>query len=172
MKKLGKQALATPIYLSVAWTLMASYQVFTQKAVTTVVTQINSLAPSIGLWLFSRIDVVIFVYAFAWIFLLSSAIPSVILGKERSLLVQFFVCLALTIGAFASLDILKIYAGGSPDQLLNISFLFNNPVLAVFYLSLPYVTMLSLDLRSRKKKDKTSLEAIGFEVAEAKLQSN
>jgi hypothetical protein len=35
---LVKAALVTPVYLSVAWVLMVSYQIFTQTAVETVVT--------------------------------------------------------------------------------------------------------------------------------------
>jgi hypothetical protein len=62
---LGKAAFAAPIYISVAWTLMISYQLFTQTAVTTLVTQINTFIPSIGFWLSSRIDMVVFIYAFA-----------------------------------------------------------------------------------------------------------
>jgi hypothetical protein len=170
VNKLGKEALATPIYLPIAWTLMISYQLFTQTAVTTVVTQIKTLTPTIGSWLFSQLDVVIFVYAFAWVFLLSSALPSVILGRERSILIQFLVCLALTLGAFASLNALEILTGVSPDRLLNLSFLFNNPVLAAVYLSLPYVIMLMLDLRSRKKKKrKVSLAVADFETAKIEL---
>jgi hypothetical protein len=146
---LGKAAFAAPIYISVSWTLMISYQLFTQTAVTT---KINTLIPSIGFWLSSRIDMVVFIYAFAWVFLLSSAIPSLILGKERGVLAQFFMCLTLTFLAFALLDVLQNYAGASLDQLLSFAFVFNNPVLAALYLSLPYVIMIALDLRTRKRR--------------------
>jgi len=150
--RLGKAAFATPLYLSVAWTLMISYQLFTETAVTTLVTQINTLLPSVGFWLASRVEMVVFIYAFAWIFLLSSVIPSILLGKGTSVLVQFFVCLTLTFLSFALLDVMEIYAGVSLAQLLSFAFVFSNPVLAAFYLSLPYVIMIGLDVRARRQR--------------------
>ena len=148
---LVKAAFITPLYLSVAWTLMISYQLFTETAVTTLVTQINTVIPSIGFWLSSRVEMVVFVYAFAWVFVLSSVIPSLLLGKSRSVLVQFFVCLTLTFLTFALLDVMEIYAGASLAQLLSFAFVFSNPILATLYLALPYVVMIGLDVRSRRK---------------------
>jgi hypothetical protein len=158
VNRLGNGAIATPAYLAVAWTLMISYQIFTETAVTSVVAQINALMPAIGSWLSSRIDIVVFVYAFAWVFVLSSALPSAILGKERSVIVQFFVCLSLTLFAFVFMDLLTTYGGTSLEQILNLSILFNNPFLAAIYLSIPYITMLALDLRARKKNKEKSRE--------------
>ena len=151
MATLGKAVYITPLYLSVAWTLMISYQLFTETAVTTVVTQLNTVVPTVGFWLAARVDMVVFVYAFAWTFVLSSVIPSLLLGKERGVLVQFFVCLTLTFLAFALLDVLQNYAGTSLAQLLSFSFLFSNPILAGLYLALPYIVMIGLDVRSRRK---------------------
>jgi len=148
---LGKAVFITPLYLSVAWTLMISYQLFTETAVTTLVTQIDTFLPSIGIWLASRVDMVVFVYAFAWTFVLSSVIPSLLLGKERGVLVQFFVCLILTFLTFALLDVLQNYAGTSLAQLLSFAFVFSNPLLAGLYLSLPYVVMIGLDVRLRRR---------------------
>lgn len=151
---MGKAALATPLYLSFAWILMVSYQLFTQMAVTTVIMHIETFWPSVGAWLASRIDMMVFIYAFAWVFLLSSAIPSVILGKERGVLAQFFVCLIITFAAFVVQDILTTYRGGPIDQLFSVAVLFRNPFLAVGYLLIPYILMLILDIRSRKKRKK------------------
>ena len=151
MAKLGKAVFITPLYLSVAWTLMISYQLFTETAVTTLVTQIDTFLPSIGFWLASRVDMVVFIYAFAWTFVLSSVIPALLLGKERGVLVQFFVCLTLTFFAFILLDLMEIYAGTSLAQLLSFAFVFSNPILATLYLALPYVVMIGLDVRSRRK---------------------
>lgn len=151
MATLGKAVYITPLYLSVAWTLMISYQLFTETAVTTIVTQLNTVVPTIGFWLAARVDMVVFVYAFAWTFVLSSVIPSLLLGKERGVLVQFFVCLTLTFLAFALLDVLQNYAGTSLAQLLSFSFLFSNPLIAGFYLALPYIVMIGLDVHSRRK---------------------
>lgn len=154
MTTLGKAAWATPMYISVAWTLMISYQLFTQTAVTTIVTSVNTLLPSVGFWLSSRIDIVIFVYSFAWVFVLSSAIPGIILGKERGVLVQFFVCLTLTFLALITVDILESYGAASLNQLLGLSFIFNNLVIAALYLALPYILMTALDIRSRNRNKK------------------
>ena len=159
MTTLGKATFITPLYLSVAWTLMISYQLFTETAVTTLVNQINAFIPTIGFWLSSRVEMVVFVYAFAWVFVLSSVIPSLLLGKERGVLAQFVVCLTLTFLAFALLDVLQNYAGTSLAQLLSFSFLFMNPVLAGFYLALPYIVMIGLDVHSRRKKAKKASEA-------------
>jgi hypothetical protein len=164
---LGKAAWATPMYISVAWTLMISYQLFTQTAVTTIVTVVNTLLPSVGFWLSSRIDIVIFVYSFAWVFVLSSAIPGVILGKERGVLVQFFVCLTLTFLALITVDVLESYGTASLNQLLGLSFMFNNLVIATLYLALPYILMIALDIRSRNRnKKKEDLEMLTETYAE------
>lgn len=162
---LGKAAWAAPMYISVAWTLMISYQLFTQTAVTTVVTALDTVMPSIGVWLSSRIDIVIFVYSFAWVFVLSSVIPSVILGKERSVLIQFFVCLVLTFLALIAVDLLETFAQASLNQLLGLSFIFNNLVSAAVYLSLPYIFMLALDIKARRKKQNNEeLESLVMET--------
>jgi len=130
---------------------MISYQLFTETAVTTLVTQMDTFLPSIGIWLASRVDMVVFVYAFAWTFVLSSVIPALILGKERGVLVQFFVCLTLTFLTFVLLDVLQNYAGTSLAQLLSFAFVFSNPIIAGLYLAMPYIVMIGLDVRARRK---------------------
>jgi len=155
---LGKAVLATPVYVSVAWILMVSYQLFTQIAVATVVTYIDLLWPSIGSWLISRVDMLIFIYAFSWAFVLSSVIPSVILGKERSVLIQYSVILALTFIAFVIRDALMIICEcNTIDQIFSVAAIFHDPLLAAGYLSVPYILMLAIDVYSRqKRKMKTS----------------
>jgi len=108
--------------------------------------------PSVGLWLTSRIDLVVFVYGFAWVFLLSSAIPAVILGKERGVLTQFFLCLTLTSLAIVMIDVLETYAQVSMSQLLGFSYFFNNLVVASLYLVIPYVLMIDDCIRYLLKK--------------------
>ncbi|MBX5327861.1 MAG: hypothetical protein QHH18_02120 [Candidatus Bathyarchaeota archaeon] len=152
---MGRAALTTPLYISVAWTLMISYQIFTQTAVTTLISYVNLLWPSVGSWLSSRMDMLTFIYAFAWVFVLSSVIPSVILGKERSVLVQFLVCLTLALVALIIQDVITTYASGLNDHLFSLSSLFYNPFLAVGYLIAPFIVMLAIDIRSRRKRKKT-----------------
>ena len=154
---MGKSALVTPLYISVAWTLMVSYQLFTQEAVKTVLIYVDMFWPSAGAWLASRIDMIVFIYAFAWVFLLSSVIPSIILGKERSVLIQFFVCLTLTFVAFLVQDALVSYAGGPLDQIFSLVELFRNPFIAVAYLMVPYILMLMFDIRAKRRQKKIEL---------------
>jgi len=42
---MGKSALVTPLYISVAWILLITYQLFTQTAVSTVVSYIKVFWP-------------------------------------------------------------------------------------------------------------------------------
>jgi len=59
----------------------------------------------------AHMDVLVFMHAFAWVFVLSSLIPSVILGKERSTLIQFLVCLMLAFVAVSFTDIFSLSWG-------------------------------------------------------------
>jgi hypothetical protein len=152
---LGKAAVAAPLYISVAWTLMVSYQLFTQIAVSTVIAHLEMFWPALGVWLLSRMDMLIFIYAFAWVFLLSSVIPSIILGKERSVLVQFFVCLTLTFLAFIVQDTFTAYGGKPFEQFFSLgTLLLCNPFLAGIYLFMPYALMLVIDIRARRRNKK------------------
>ena len=150
---MGKAAFTAPLYVSVAWTLIISYQLFTQTAVTSITNILNQFLPSIGSWLILKTDIVVFIHAFAWIFVLSSVIPSIILGKGRSILIQFWLCLTLVLVALLFEDILTIIIGGQPITKFQALLLWlQNPVLAGLYLSIPYLFMFYLDLRQRKKK--------------------
>jgi len=135
---------------------MVSYQIFTQTAVKTVVDLVNVYWPLFGGWLTLRIDMIVFVYAFAWVFVLSSIIPTLILGKERSVLVQFIVCLTLTLLGLILVDVLKGYGFdlSNPTMLLANPYtqIFNSLFFAAFYLALPYVFMIGIDIRSKKKR--------------------
>lgn len=151
---MGKATLLTPLYVSIAWTLMTSYQLFTQTTVESVTRYINIFLPSIGTWMALRIDIIVFVHSFAWIFLLSSAIPSLILGKGRGVLVQFGVCLSLAFLAFIVQDILINNNSGAFNQIMGIAQVFQNPLLATAYLSVPYLLMLGFDIMGKQKNQK------------------
>jgi hypothetical protein len=132
---------------------MVSYQIFTKTAVETVLGSLTTYVPFVGLWLASHIDMVIFVYSFAWVFVLSSIIPSLILGKERSVFVQFIVCLTLALLGFILVDFFNFDLANSAVLLTNPYMqLFTNIVFATFYLALPYIVMLAIDYRARKKR--------------------
>jgi len=151
---MSKATLMTPLYVSVAWTVMVTYQIFTQTAVSTVLNFFNALWPAVGEWLLLRMDMIIFVHAFAWVFVLASVIPSLLLGKKRSVLVQFFVCLTLALVAFVVQDYVSVYLSGQSQVLLSVAFLRGNPLLAVVYLSVPYLFMVTIDVRARRKAKK------------------
>jgi hypothetical protein len=152
---MGKATILTPLYISIAWTLMTSYQLFTETTVTTVTTYLNMYLPTIGAWLISKLDMIVFIHSFAWIFLLSSFIPSLLLGKERGVLIQFGVCLTLAFFAFVIQDAVTTGLGnGALDQILGLAPLFQNPVLATTYLLLPYLLMMGFDIRGKQKKEK------------------
>jgi hypothetical protein len=148
---LGKATILTPLYISVAWVFITTYQLFTQTTVTTVTAQIQTYLPTIGTYLATKLDVITFIHSFAWIFLLSSVIPSVLLGKERGVLAQFGVCLALSFLAFAIQDVLTGF-NGTLDQILGLAPLFQNPALAAAYLSVPYLLMVGFDIQSKRKR--------------------
>ena len=155
---MGKSALAAPVYVSVAWTLVISYRLFTEAAVRSVITSLNAFWPSISRLLIVRMDAVVLVNAFAWIFFLSSIMPSVILGRGRSTLIQFLVCLSLTLVALWIEDQLTLVVGGQlVNHIKGLSIWLQNPVLAALYLSAPYLFMIFLDILSRRK-DRTQKE--------------
>lgn len=151
---MGKATLLTPLYISVAWTLMTSYQLFTETTVKSITMYINMYLPSIGVWLASRLDMIVFIHSFAWIFLLSSFIPALLLGKERGVLVQFGVCLTLAFLANVVQYAVTDIGNGALEQILGLASLFQNPALAAAYLSLPYLLMLGFDIRGKRKKEK------------------
>lgn len=147
--------MTAPLYLSVAWSLIISYQLFTQTAVYSFTSFLGIFWPLAADALVARMDMIVFIHAFAWIFLLSSILPSIILGKGRSVLLQFFLCLTLTFVAVSVEDILTFMIGADPtSQIQGLSVFFQYAPVAGLYLSVPYLFMLYLDIRSRKKSKK------------------
>lgn len=142
-------------YLFLAWILMVSYQIFTQTALTTVAFSLNGSVPLLASWINSNANVPIFVCSFAWMFVLSSLISIVMFGKERRLTIQFIVSLALTLtgsallGLFhlAGLDLSNPSFFSKPSNLL-----FGNVFFAFFYLALPFIFMVAVDLGLMKIK--------------------
>jgi len=148
---LGKATLLTPVYMSVAWTLMTTYQLFTEITVNTITESIQSVVPVVGEWMLTRIDLIVFIHSFTWIFLLSSFIPGVLLGKKRGVLLQFSVCLTLAVLANVVQGAVADASGGTLDQILGLVPLFGNPILATVYMSLPYAMMAWFDIRGKRK---------------------
>jgi hypothetical protein len=156
---LGKAVFTAPVYISIAWSLIITYQVFTLTAVHSLIGFLASLCPSLAAFMTPRISMVTFIHAFAWVFVLSSVIPVIILGKSRSVLLQFFLCLTVTLVAVSIEDILIHMMGTAPTAQMQVfSVWFQNPLIAGLYLSVPYVLMLYLDIHARKKGGQGELE--------------
>lgn len=155
-----KAGLAAPLYLSVSWVLTVSYQLLTNTAVESVGAQIGLVWPSAALWIYSNLETITFIYAFTWIFVLSSVIPSMIVGKERGVIAQYIVVLALSLLAFFMPDILFASFGIQVEDLVSSAAILQNIFVAILYLSAPYLFMLGLDLHGRttsKRKEQTDL---------------
>jgi len=75
----------------------------------------------------------------------------VLFGKERGVLAQFGVCLALSFLAFTIQDALTEF-NGTLDQILGFAPLFQNPALATAYLSVPYLLMIGFDIQIKRKR--------------------
>lgn len=146
-----KAGLAAPLYLSVSWVLTVSYQLLTDTAVKTVATQIGLVWPSAAIWINSNMQTITFIYAFTWIFVLTSVIPSALLGKERGVLIQYFVVLFLSLLALFIPDILFATFGIQLNEIIASSTITQNIVIALLYLSVLYFFMIGLDLRGRKR---------------------
>jgi hypothetical protein len=137
------------IYLVSAWILMVSYQIFTQTALTTVTFSLGGSIPALASLINSKADLTIFICSFAWMFVLSSLISTLMFGKERRLTVQFSVSLALTIAGSALLGFLHLVGLdlSNPSILSQPSTLFfSNVFFAFFYLALPFIFMVAVDL--------------------------
>jgi hypothetical protein len=148
----------TAALLAVAWVLMVSYQVFAKNALNAVTGALSMISPVLVSVLVSGSVVVVFVCSFAWMFVLSAVISSLMFGRERRLSVQFLVSLALTFTGTGLLYLLTNVVGVNPadPSVLTNPFLpvFNNVVFSFFYLTLPFIFMVALDLRAATKRSR------------------
>jgi hypothetical protein len=144
-----KAGLMAPMYLSISWVLTVSYQLLTDTAVRAISSNIAFLWPGASGWLNSNIETIVFVYAFTWIFVLSSVIPSAIVGNKRGFLSQYLVVLSLSLLAFFMPDILLNTTGIQISQIISGAVILQNPVVAIIYLSIPYLFMIGIDWRSK-----------------------
>ena len=133
---------------------MTSYQLFTKITVDSITIFIGNYLPTIGAWMASRLDLIVFIHSFAWIFLLSSFIPSVLLGKQRGVLVQFTLCLTLALLANIIQGAVTDASNGPLDQIFGLGTLLRNPLLAASYMSLPYLLMAWFDIHGKRQKER------------------
>ena len=146
------------ILLTVAWLLMLSYQIFTQTALTTVAASLHQTSAFLATTLTANINLAIFICSFAWMFVLSTTISNLIFGKQKRLSIQFLISLVLTLTATGIFAILKT-AGvdlSNPNTLLHnpLAKIFSNSLFALFYLSLPFIFMVALDLHAVTRQRK------------------
>ena len=144
-----RSSLLAPLYVSSSWILIITHQAFTKTAITTVIEkfQIPLSASAASPWL--SIDIFVFIYSFAWIFVLSSVIPSIILGKQRGVLMQFLVVLAITFVSSYIPTIIGRINIIQMNELFELSKVFQDYVFATIYLLLPFIFMLIIDLHGR-----------------------
>lgn len=147
-----KTAILAPVYLSMSWVLTISYQLFTDTAVKTISQNVSSFMPAVSIWLINNLTTVSFVYAFSWIFILSSVLPSLILGKERSVIVQYLMSMVLTVLALSTANLLPKYGGIQVAPIFNLAVFLHNEYLAIVYLVIPYAVMIVLDVRLSRVK--------------------
>ena len=131
---------------------MISYQFFTETAVNTILREIVLYWPLIGRWLNNRADILVFIYGFSWVFVLSSVIPSLILGKERGMFAQFVVVLAVTLSALFMQGILVQYTELGMERIFGLARFLENPLDAVSFLFFPYIMIILIDVFGRMKK--------------------
>jgi hypothetical protein len=149
MDSLARSITVKAVYLILAWVLMVSYQIFTQTALTTVTFSLGGSIPALASLINSKADLTIFICSFAWMFVLSSLIAILMFGKEKKLTIQFIVSLALTLTGSALLGLLHITGLdlSNPNVLSQpFTLLFSNVFFAFFYLALPFIFMVAVDL--------------------------
>ena len=147
---MGKAVAVTPLYFSFAWVLLLSYQVFTETAVNTLLNELHSIWPEAGLFLSTKTELIVLVIAYSWIFLLSSVIPSAILGKRSGTVVQFFVVLVLTSSTLIIKDLVSLYTGLDVSMIFSLTKYLLNPLDAFTYLVFPYLIMSLVDIMNKR----------------------
>ncbi|UCG44661.1 MAG: hypothetical protein JSV58_04435 [Candidatus Bathyarchaeota archaeon] len=147
-----RAALTTPLYVSSIWVLLITYQMFTHVAVISVVQSLSQFLPSAQELLIPRIDRIEFVYSFAWIWVMTSLIPSLIL-RRKSALLQFVIVLILTFLALEFESILSLTIGREVvRQIFAATFLLMNPILAALYLLSPFLIILIVDFYDKRRR--------------------
>ena len=135
---------------------MLTYQIFTRTALTAVASSLTHPTPTLATWLSSNIALAVFICSFAWMFVLSSVIANLIFGQQKRIFIQFLIGLALTITASGIFDGLKAIGVdlSNPKTLLSNSYakVFNNAAFSFFFLSLPFLFMIAVDLRTMIKQ--------------------
>jgi hypothetical protein len=147
-----KRTLVGPLYVAVAWILLISYQSFTRVAVHSLALLLEDIMPQTTTHLILYLDQIVYIHTFAWIFLATSVIPSIILSRTKSTLLQFLLVLVLSFTGLYLVDsIADILGRNVTQEILNWGNSLKNPALAAIYLLTPYISMLIIDLYTRRR---------------------
>lgn len=155
--------LLIPLYILIGWLGLTSYQTFVNQAVTTITQTLSIISPPIANWINNNLEIIKFINAFAWVFILTSLLPSIL--SKNSVFIQFITCLTLAVTAAEAPNLIAIVTPNTIAQLMTVTAKpLQNFILAAFYLSLPYAVLLWLDLRSKQKILEVTLPPIKTKV--------
>lgn len=144
-----KSSFTAPLYVSTSWVLIMTHQVFTETAILTVMEKLQTPLSNYATFPWPSVDILVFIYSFAWVFILSSVIPSIILGKKRGVFIQFLLVLTITFVSsyiptvIANLNIIQV------NKIFEFSKIFQDHIFAAIYLLFPFMLMILIDLRGR-----------------------
>ncbi|UCH31985.1 MAG: YIP1 family protein [Candidatus Bathyarchaeota archaeon] len=140
-----KPTMRTFLYIAIAWALLVCYSIFLSSVVESVIDLTNIAPPDEDIR-----QIAIFLYGLAIVsFLGGSQIPGAFL-KRRSFVVQF--CFSAIFGLMLLLvNILNDTALTSLEVTILKPFFMNYPIVAIEYLSLPYLFMIFIDLHLHER---------------------
>lgn len=131
-----------PLYIVFSWFLIAAFVLFTEAVVETLFHPLTVDYPLESQFLVSTITLV---NIFAGLFVLTSAIPSLML-KGRSILLQFLMIVPLVV----VIELLRTYG----DKLAFFPYVDlivrQNPIIAAIHFVAPYIFLLYLHFQSKK----------------------
>lgn len=155
--------LLIPLYILLGWLGLTSYQTFVNQAVTTITQTLSIISPPIANWISNNLEIIKFINAFAWVFILTSLLPSIL--SKNSVFIQFITCLTLAVTAAEAPNLIAAVTPNTITQLMTVTAKpLQNFILAALYLSLPYAVLLWLDLRSKQKILEVTLPPIKTKV--------
>jgi hypothetical protein len=135
----------TLLYIAIAWTLLVCYSIFLTSVVKSIIDLTNIAPPNDDIR-----QIAIFLYGLAIVsFLGGSQIPGAFL-KRRSFVVQF--CFSAMFGLILLLiNILNNATLTSLEVTVLKPFFMSYPIVAVEYLSIPYLFMIFIDLHLHER---------------------
>jgi hypothetical protein len=136
------KVIGTPIFVGVKASVLMVYRLFTEIAVTAVVQSINIINPPIGSYLLTRLDTVIYLITFAWLFLFIEWLKEAVFGKH-SITMKFIYTMAAFLLVVTAQEAIVTYLGMETyDKIFSLANIMKNPIIALGYLALPYLFIL------------------------------